>query len=476
MTRQCWCVSPRALWVIVLLALVAGAGLSHAQQSREWTRITDPTDPNIHEAALGRTDDGVLHVVWLKKNGTKLDLMHTAIGKDGRVLGTPTAVLEGWTNLNNPDLVVSKDGGLHLFFGGQRTTDVKDPYSGGSLYGATAPASGAAWTLVKGAFAQSSSVLASPVGAALMPDGTPVMSWAASFALSVHMGINPKSPDQKYQANCCAYQPDVAVDATSGEGVLGWYSNAAKQEGLYTQEITPTAGEKQFVPDSATPDRSSSLSVGQRMAITGRIGAPGIYVAYGAGYPTYKTINLWRHGSTEPFVVAPAQGARLVNIAAGPEGRLWVMWERGRRVFATRSNRDATRFGAIVEVAPPMGKAESGIYKVKGEGSLGPLDLFAACQSPSELATYHTQVFPGLSLAANPTAVTAVYGGSITFQVTDAGDPVPDATISFAGKSLTTDAQGRASYAVAKGPKPGGLLATASKAGYTSASLRLAVK
>ena len=152
------------------------------------------------------------------------------------------------------------------------------------------------------------------------------------------------------------------------------------------------------------------------------------------------------------------------------------MWERNRHIFATRSNRDATRFGAIVEVAPPAGKAQSGIYKVKGEGSVWPLDLFIACQSINELATYHTQVLPGLSLTASPKSISAAQGGSVTFQVSDAGDPVSGAVISVGGKSLTTDVQGRASYVVSKGAKPGSIVAKATKGEYTAASARVTVK
>jgi hypothetical protein len=461
---------------LVALALVFGSDKSPAGQPGEWTRITETTDANIYEPALARTADGVLHVVWLRKHGTKEDFVHTAIGKGGQVVGAPVTVLGEWTSLNNPDLIVTKEGGLRLFFGGQRTTDVKDPYSQGSLYSVSASASGAAWTLEEGAHAQSNAVTASPVGAGVLLDGTPLAAWAVSFALQAHVGPNPKTADLKFQTTCCAYQPDIAVDAASGEAVLGWYSNATKEQGLYTQTIAPTVEEKQFVPGSATADRNSSLSLDQRMPITARLGAPGVYVAYGAGYPTPTTVNLWRHGSAEPVVIASAEGARHINISAGPEGRVWVMWQRNRRAYATRSNRDITRFGAIVEVAPPAGKAESGIYKVKGEGSVWPLDLFLACQSINELATYHTQVLPGLSLNASPKTITAAQGGNVTFEVTDAGDPVAGATISVAGKSLTTDAQGRATYAVAKGAKPGAIAATASKADYTPASFRVTVK
>jgi hypothetical protein len=462
----------------LLLATVVmmGGMVCRAGQPGEWTRITETTDANIFEPALARTADGVLHVVWMRKNGTKRDLMHTAVGKDGKVLGAPTPVIQEWATLDNPDLVVTKDGGLRLFISGQRTTDIKDPHSGGSLYSATAPASGAAWTLEKGAHAQSNSVSASPVGAGILPNGTPIAAWAVSFALQAHIGLNPQTEDLKFQTTCCAYQPDIAVDAQSGEAVLGWFSNATKEHGLYTQAIAPQQGQKQYVPGSATEDRNSSLSLDQRMAITSRIGAPGVYVAYGAGYPTAKSVNLWRHGTAAPLVVANAEGARHVNISAGPEGRLWVMWQRNRRAYAVRSNRDATRFGAVVEVAPPAGKAASGIYKVKGEGSVWPLDLFIACQSINELATYHTQVLPGLSLSASPATIAAAQGGNVTFTVSDAGDPVAGATVTVAGKSLTTDASGRATYTVAKGAKPGPIAATATKAEYTKASARVTVK
>jgi hypothetical protein len=310
----------------------------------------------------------------------------------------------------------------------------------------------------------------------VLADGTPVAAWAVSFALQAHIGLDPKKDDLTFQTACCAYQPDIAVDNANGEAVLGWFSNATNEQGLFTQTIAPSAGEKQYVPESATADRKSALSIDQRIAISNRIGAPGVYVAYGAGYPTYQTVNLWRHGTAAPMVIAKASGAHLVNISAGPEGRLWVMWERNRRVYATRSNRDATRFGAIVEVAPPAGKAESGVYKVKGEGSVWPLDLFVACQSIQELATYHTQVLPGLSLTASPQSISAAQGGTVTFQVTDAGDPVAGATIAVAGKTLTTDAQGRAGYVVPKGAKAGSISGTATKAEYTPMSTRVAVK
>jgi len=100
----------------------------------EWTRVTETTDANIQEPALARTGDGVLHVVWIRKNGTKQDLLHTAIAPDGKAPAAPALVLEAWETLNNPDLVLTKDGGLRLFISGQRTIDIKDPHSQGVFF------------------------------------------------------------------------------------------------------------------------------------------------------------------------------------------------------------------------------------------------------------------------------------------------------------------------------------------------------
>src|SRR6266508_6497157 len=216
-------------------------------------------------------------------------------------------------------------------------------------------AAGTAWTLKSGRAAQDNSAYASPAGAGLSSGGTPISTWAVSFRLGVHFGVDPTTPDQIYQTSCCAYQPDVARDAESGENVLGWYSNATDDSGLFTQTISPATGARQIVPGSATADKKSSLSIDQRMAITGRLGASGVYVAHGAGYPSYQTVNLWQHGSSSSKVVAKAQGARFVNIAAAPEGRLWVMWMRNDRLYATRSNKAATRFEPIAVLRPPAG-------------------------------------------------------------------------------------------------------------------------
>lgn len=461
---------------LALAALLVLAGAfpqtmraQHAS-AREWTRITATNGGNTDEAAEARTPDGTLHVIWLRKNGSGRDLVHTAIDKDGHVVGSPSVILTGWASVTNPALVV-EGGKLRALFGGQRSTDVSDPYSAGSLYTATSDETGAAWTLEPGAKAASSSVYASPVAATVSKDGTIVSAWAISFALDAHIGLDPHQPDLKLEGRCCAYHPALATDSQTGEVVLAWDSNISKAHGLYAQTLLPSKGAAIYVPGSANETRTESSSVDQRVGITAREGAPGIYAGYCSGYPGCGTVNVWKYKSEKPLVVARAGGARLVNIAAAPEGRLWVMWMRSDRIYATRSNRAVTRFGHVVTIAP---RNTDFIWKVGGDGSLGPLDLLASMTVGSKgLATWYTRILPPLTLSASPSKFVASQGGKVEFAVTDVGDPVPGATVTVAGKTLTTDAQGHASMTFPKGTKAGAITATAAMKDYTSATARV---
>jgi hypothetical protein len=202
----------------------------------------------------------------------------------------------------------------------------------------------------------------------------------------------------------------------------------------------------------------------QRTPVTGRIGAPGVYVAYGAGYPSVTTVNLFRVGSGAR-VVARATGASNVNVAPAPEGRLWVMWQVGVRYFATRSNRAATRFGPVTAIAAPAGTVST--FGLWGEGSLGRLDLLAHTGTVSnQVSFWHTQVLPRLDVTApKAVALPAKAGAKATVRVkvTDVGDPVAGVRVTFAGQTKPTNLQGVATFPVRRGGK---FAAAAQRPGY----------
>ena len=102
------------------------------------------------------------------------------------------------------------------------------------------------------------------------------------------------------------------------------------------------------------------------------------------------------------------------------------MWHEGgsNELFARRTNKAATRFGPVVTIKPPA--STSSVWKLKGEGTRGPLDLLAAVSTGSSLAAWHTQVLPPLSIGAKKGA------DDVTFTVSDASDPVTGAKVAYA--------------------------------------------
>jgi hypothetical protein len=424
--------------LFALFGLVQAASGLERGTLGHWTRITEPTGRNVDQVALVRTKDGVVHVAWTEERpGSKATLWHQGIRANGSVAGAKNSIVTGFNALGNPDLVVAPDGGLRVFFGGLGTAP------NNALNTATAPASGAAWTLQPGNAAQDTSAYASASGAGTTTDGTPVAAWGTTFGTRAHVGVDPATADLTLQTACCGYYPDVATADAPGQAVVGWFSNATKDAGLYTQTISAAGpvGPRLYVPGSATADHASTLGIDQRMAITRRVGG-GVYVAYGAGYPTFKSVNLWRNGAAKPVFSIPAAGAQDVNISAAPDGRVWLMWQRQGTISVTRTNKAATKAGPVVAVKAPPGTTS--IWKVSGEGSLGQLELFANVTTPGSTATWHTQVRAMLSLAAS--------GGKVLrFVVTDAGDPVAGAKIAVAGRTLTTSSGGRAQVDLPKG-------------------------
>lgn len=441
--------------VAAVVAVLAVAGSAAAGPPGQWTKLPG-TVINFAEPGLARTSDGVLHVVYTRKNGTKEDLVHLEVSAAGKV-GADTVALGGWSSMSHPDLLRMPDGSLRVFFGGIRSTNPGE--TNNAMNTATAPASGAPWTLKPGKAAQATYAYATSVaGAGLAKDGTPISAWSGSPGLGFHYGVDPSTPDGKIpQTSCCLYTPEVAVDAASGQAWVGFHSNESATPGLYVNAIGPSGaqGGRRLAPGSVTG--KSSVYPGNRASLSGRIGAGGVYLFFGQGYPTFKTLALWKVDTAKPQLLLKADRNEHANVAAAPEGRLWLMWEQNGTIFATRTNRAATKVGGVNAIRAPGGAS---IYRLNGEGSAGPLDLIANMSSGGQFL-WHQQVWPKLLVSGKRG------GKTIVFTVSDAGDPVAAATVKAGGKTLKTAANGRAT--LAKAPA-GRVKASASKAGYAAAT------
>jgi hypothetical protein len=446
-----------AAGVVLVLALVTSAS---AGPRGQWTRLPG-TVINFAEPGLARTSDGVLHVVYVRNNGSRRDLVHVPVSPNGTV-GAEAVALGGWMSMNHPDVLRMPDNTLRAFFGGIRTTGAGE--TNNSLNTATAPAAGIPWTLQIGKAAQSRSAYSgATTGAGLARDGTPISAWYSTGGMGFHYGTSPGDPDRSVPASsCCLYEPEIAVDAQSGQAYIGFFSLENTTPGLYAQRISPGGIQGDRFPAPGSRVGTSALNPGGRTALTGRIGAGGVFLFHGQGYPTFKTLALTNVVTGRSQIVLKADRAEHPNVSAGPDGRLWLVWEQSGTIYASRTNRAATKAGAANALKPPGGGT---IFRLNGEGSRGPLDLVVNVQAGGQQGLWHQQVWPKLQLAASSRK--AGRGRVITFRVLDAGEPVSGATVKAEGRTLRTASNGTATLRQARTAR---VRAAASKAGYAPAN------
>ena len=451
-----------------LLALTAAAvavmaAPAEAGTPGHWTRITPTNGVNIDQASLLRGTDGVLHVAWLQKNAadpTKQDIATAPVSAAGK-LGATVPVETGWAGVSNPALTSVPGGGLRVFFGGIRTTNGGETQT--NLSTSSAPGAGAPWTLQTGNVAEGGAAYSSPMSAATLPDGTPLVAWGSATGVFVHRGLTPGSGDTDRQAplgGCCGYDAGLAVDGASGAAFVAWYSNATGHEGVFAQGVD--SGAAQLMPGTVVNGNSNPQLA--RTPIAGRPGKAGVYVAYPGGYPTADRVLLWKVGSaTSATLDKGGADHRGVTLAAAPDGRLWVLWGQRigdrLRVFARRSNPAVSQFGAKVAIAPPPGGDQ--IWKLDANAQAGPVDVVGSFTTPGALSAWHTQIRPGLTLEVSRSKQT------VKVRVLDAGDPLGGVKVSISGDSGTTASNGRVTLTLKKGAK---LHVTAAKKGYTTAT------
>lgn len=445
---------------IVLIGFVvmlagAGAGPAAAALPGKWMRVTTPNGRNTDQLALARTHDGTLHFAWTRRGDRHDSLLVGAISRTGERVGPPTTVQRGWPTITNPALLVLPRHGLLAVYGGlpERGAD-------SAVYAASAGADGTSWSFLGpvspavNAFARSDQIAAT-VG----KDGTPFFAWSSTFDLSTHVGLDPAVPNQTWQSTCCAYYAGLGTDGSSGDVVMGWYSNALGSYGLLTRVISPSPGDTKYLPGSANEGRTAAASPDQKTAVTGRLRKAGLYVAYGTGYPAWTSLWIWENASGGAVRIWDGT-IRHPTIAAGPDGRLWVAWDTGDTIYVRRSDPEAKEWGAVTEVKPPAGTRT--IWKLSAEGSRGPLDLFVSAATPGSLAFWHEQVLPALTLGCRG-------GHVVQCVVSDAGDPVRRAVVRAGGQSFKTGAQGKVRLDLA----PGSYLVTATKPGYATQTARV---
>jgi hypothetical protein len=445
---------------IVLAAAVLALAAAPTAKAATWKQLTSNGGANIDQVALVRTGDGVLHVVWHRLTGPNTeDLVHTAIAANGKV-GATTPVQSGWATIGNAGLTTIPGGGLRAYWGGIRTTESTETNQDENM--AVSTDGGASWALTTGSVVQpGTQAYGSSVSATTRPDGTPMITYAGTLGTWVHAGadatlgnFNLQPPLGNY-----GYDPNIASDASGT--MVAWYSNATGHLGPHAQAVNADGspiGSAMQMPGTA------NMNVGMlsRTPLVARAGG-GFYVAYPTGYPTQNAVRVWKVGATKTTLLDKTANNSLAAISADSSGRLWVAWKDGTRVLASRSNKAATTWGAIVDAGQP--KNAGSLYTLDASATPGGgVDLFGnyGIGTNPTTSTFYARINPGLTLTAKKS------GSGYTLTVTDAGTPVKGANVKGAGKSDTTDSKGRAQLSVRRKTT-----VTASASGYTSASVKL---
>jgi hypothetical protein len=477
----------RAAVVSIVVAFGLAAPAALAGTPGHWTRITDLTASNIDQVSLARTADGVLHVAWSRPTpfnpGAGRDLLTVPISPGGSA-GAPVLIQSNWASMENPSLVATGGQGLEAFVGGMRSTNFDETNANLSML--TSSDGGNTWALYPFDLTRTGAAYASNVSAVLGTGGNPFETWGSSSCLCVHQGLSQTTPNNDFQQGLgdFGYEPGIAFDATTGQLFVAWYSNGTGHSGVYAAPVDQSSGALAG-PQLQMPG-TSDLTDGPfsgRTQIVARSGG-GLYVAYEAGYPSHPRVLLWHIGSAKSSLLGQAKGdVTSVGVAGTPTGRLWIFWSARSSsgspiVYARRSDQHAAAWGATVAVRPPTGASSS--WNMVGNGQSSVLDLVGSFSvgAGNTIASWHTQVLPGLSLGSIPGHLKAGTGQSqkVTFYVTDAGAGVSGAKVQVGKAHAKTNGKGKVTLMLGPFRRRGHLTASASAAGYNAASLTIAIR
>lgn len=265
--------------------------------------------------------------------GRAVELAHVTVSPAGK-LGSATVALGGWSAMSHPDLLRMPDGSLRAFFGGIRSTAPGETNS--AMNTATAPASGASWTLQLGKAAQSTSacdeLCRSRSREGRHTDLELGDDVRARFPLRREpRGSRPRDPAEQL----LPVPPRRHGRRFQWPGVGRLHFERDGDAGGVRQRDRPrwARGRRKLAPGS-TQGKSFVQEIG-RTPIAGRIGAAGVFLAFGQRYPTFKTIAVWRvdrgrgiGGAARPVrerrtrAVAPADPAEAAADRVDEQGGL----------------------------------------------------------------------------------------------------------------------------------------------------------
>ena len=360
-----------------------------------WSQVTASGTPIIADVGLVRGADGILHVIW--EQGTaagKEKIVDSPIGPGGTAAARVT-IANSLYLATDPDATATPSG-LDVFWNGIQTNKPSSPEG---TFEASRPVRGGHWNLA-GSTPPLPAVpfTSSSDSAGTGSDGKPWVAFTGTDSLVVlHKG--PPETQIPPKVGCCVYDAAFGTDGTAGTSWLTYISVIGGREGVYAQRLSAAgaAGAATRLPGSVTG--GNTILAEQRTGVTGRgHGRPGVYAVYPVGYPSPRSLDLIRLGTSSPLKLATFGGFSEEvagdTVAAGPNGRLWVTWFDGdgtpAQLFVRASGPTGLSFGKTVKVALPAGTSR--VYKVYTSAQAGRLDVVALLTRHGVTAYFATQV------------------------------------------------------------------------------------
>jgi hypothetical protein len=339
----------------------------------------------------------VLHVLWT--SGQSPFTIHDSPISANGTPQSRAVIASGWFQAADPDAAATSTG-LEVFWNGMKTENISDPLG---TYSATRPRSGGHWSAPNAPIPPlSSSASSSGVSATGGADGKPWVAFSGTDSLVVeHLGNPEVQIAPKFK--CCLYEQALATDGKSGQTWVAYASNITGNQGLFARKLMASgkpAAAAVLLPGSRTG--GNAIVPLERVALTGRgKGKPGVYAAYGSGYPFFRSLDVLRLGARTPVKIATfglTPELQGTAISADPSGRLWVAWYvngSAPGLFVRRSDTTATKFGKTVRVPLPRGTTT--VWKVYVNAQASRVDvlvLLTRHSSDSSAAYWATQVLP----------------------------------------------------------------------------------
>jgi hypothetical protein len=395
------------LAVLLVLAVAAGRPAAVAAGGvGKWTNLTGQIGTSITQPSVFVTQDGLLRVAWIRDSTTPglQDLLTREVKATG-AFTAPRVLQAGWNVLNDPSFAALPSTSLQLFFSGMRSLNQSEVYDG--LTSEFSTDFGGNWQLNPAGVIDppGSTAYGSPVSAVIVNDML-FTSWYGTNGVWVHRGWDKTVPAYDYQSGLgnYGYYSNFALDR-GGDLWLVWASNATGKQGVWAARVDQTTGAMLGAPVKL-PGSTTKFAGSQqfdmmtsRVPAAGRKSATGVYVAYPTGYPSTKTVRLWKLTAAKITSTAIATGAAektQTAVAPDPKGRVWVVWSQhasGRdRVYVRRSNASVSSWGPTRYYAVPNGFQS--VMHLAAVARNGKLDVLAHVSGTKGDATWHIQFKP----------------------------------------------------------------------------------